>query len=356
MSENIQPKPQNEEVDLGQLFKMIGKGFQKIYDFFASIFKGAFELLILLISHFFKNVKWYVLALIIGLIAGYFLEQRSEKLYAANMFIETKFNSARQAYEVITEFNQLARVDQDYEELSKRLNISKDETESLRGFNIQPDPDDSELMEQYVIYKLELDSVAKLESTFKDFKAAQNRYNYTNHKIGVAATNKFVFKKINEGLVSEFLDNEYINSVRKTTLENLDKKEAAIDKQIKKLDSIANIYLEIRINESKKIYPANQGTNISLSGTAQSESMKDETKIISEISELQEKKSEIAIERVENKQQINIISSFPVSGYFIDKWYSNKMILTPIVTLGLTMLLFIFINLNRFVKDQEKNN
>lgn len=356
MSENTQPTPQNEEVDLGQLFKMIGNAFQKFYDFIASIFKGTFKLLMLGISHFFNNIKWYALALIIGLTAGYFLEQRSEKLYAANMFIETNFNSARQAYEVITEFNQLSGIDGDYDELSKRLKISKKEAESLRGFYIEPDTDNNALMKKYIAYKLGLDSVARLESTFKDFKISLNQYNYINHKIGVAATNKFVFKKINEGLVSEFLDNDYINSIRKTTLENLDKREVAIDKEIRKLDSVAKIYLEIRKNESEKIYPANQGTNISLSGTAQSESMKDETEIVSKISDLENIKSELALERVKNKQQINIISSFPVSGYFIDNWYSNKMIWMPLITLLLTFLLFVFINLNRFVKNQEKSN
>ena len=50
MSENKQPTPQNEEVDLGQLFKMIGNAFQKLFDFIASIIRHVLEKIFFIFS------------------------------------------------------------------------------------------------------------------------------------------------------------------------------------------------------------------------------------------------------------------------------------------------------------------
>ena len=45
MSKDLQqqPQPQSEEVDLGQLFKLLGNMFDRLFQFIASIFKQTFH-------------------------------------------------------------------------------------------------------------------------------------------------------------------------------------------------------------------------------------------------------------------------------------------------------------------------
>lgn len=351
MSENTNSTPQRDEIDLGQLFKMIGNAFQKIFDFIASIFKVVYKTLILLLIHFFKNAKWYALATAMGLITGYFLEKSTKKDYYANMFIETKFNSSRKVYEVIKEFNQLAAVDRDSIEIARRLGISPNEALSIKGFYIEADRDETELFKDFLTYKSGLDSLSQLEVTFDDYKKQQSDYHFKDHKIGVIARNKYVFKKINDGIVSEFLDNEYITKIRETTLKNLDRQEASIDSRLESLDSLLITYLDIRKKESEKEFTASQGTNFYMSSTQKSELLVDESSILNQKAELLKEKQKIALNRVTNEKQVNIISDFPPTGYQLFEWYNNKMIILPIISVLLLLLFFGIKRFGKFVQD-----
>jgi len=354
MSENTTPTTQNEEVDLGQLFKVIGKGFQNVFDFFALIFKGLFRVLILIIAHFFKKAKWYAIAGVLGIALGYFLEKIAEKQYAANLFIETNFNSSRQAYEVIKEFHQLAAVDEDTLELSKRLNISTSEASKLKGFYIEADRDETALLKDFLNYKSELDSLSQLEANFEDYKREHSDYQFKEHKIGVIATDKFIFKKLNEGLISEFSDNDYINKLRETALKNLDKQEVDINTELKSLESLLATYTEIRKKASEKEFSSGEGTNFYMGNAEKTDLIKDETLVLEKMATLEAQKRNIAVQRVENEKQINIFSNFPDSGYELSEWYETKIILMP---LGFFTLLFLFFSLKglgKFIEAQSE--
>ena len=50
MSELKSTDPNNEEVDLGQLFNAIGKLFDKFFAFFGKLFKGLLEIIIYILN------------------------------------------------------------------------------------------------------------------------------------------------------------------------------------------------------------------------------------------------------------------------------------------------------------------
>ena len=55
MSTNQPQKNNEEEVDLGSLFVIIGRGFSKFFNFIGSIFKGIFHaFIIILIKQIFE--------------------------------------------------------------------------------------------------------------------------------------------------------------------------------------------------------------------------------------------------------------------------------------------------------------
>jgi hypothetical protein len=308
---------------------------------------------VVLLLHFYKRVWFYAGAVVIGVVAGYFLNDFLEDEYAANMYIETNFNSSRQAYEVISEFNQLAAVDMDTVELSKRLKITPSEASSLRAFYIQADKDETELMKDFIRYKGELDSITRIDASFKEYKKTRNEYNFKTHKVGIAATDKFVFKKLNEGLINEFLDNEYINKLKEATLKNLDNREVAINQEIRALDSLKKTYLEIRKRESEKEFSSSQGTNFYMSGVEKTELIKDETQIVNKIYSLENEKQGLALARVQNQNQINVISEFPNTGYNITEWHDNKILILPTVLVLMTLFIFMFLGLGKFLKEKD---
>ena len=65
---------QNEEVDLGKLFQVIGKGFKNLFNSIGSFLKAILHYIILTLIFFKKNVIVIGGATILGFISGYLLE------------------------------------------------------------------------------------------------------------------------------------------------------------------------------------------------------------------------------------------------------------------------------------------
>ena len=67
---NTNKTPSNEEVDLGQLFNMIGNTFNKFFQFIASIFNQFFMAFVWLVFFIRRRVIVLISAIIVGLITG----------------------------------------------------------------------------------------------------------------------------------------------------------------------------------------------------------------------------------------------------------------------------------------------
>lgn len=264
MSKELPQPQQSEEVDLGQLFKLIGNAFDRFFKFIANIFTVIYKFIISILIHFYKRLLWYVGAVVLGLVLGFVIDSYSKKSYGANMYIETNFNSARQVYENVRQFHQLAKIDKDSVELAKKLSISPGLASNLKGFYIEPDKDENEIAEMYSRFYERLDSISRLDMTYDRYRESLTPYNFKVHKIGVTATDKHIFKKIEKAFVEEISSNEYLNQLLETRLKILAKKDQTLQKQIQQTDSLAKEYLKIRINESQKEPVANSGTNLYL--------------------------------------------------------------------------------------------
>ena len=73
MSDKIPDQNNSEEVDLGQLFTLIGNAFNKLFSFIASIFKTIFSVIVLTLKAFIVNFKIIVITMIIAGVLGFFL-------------------------------------------------------------------------------------------------------------------------------------------------------------------------------------------------------------------------------------------------------------------------------------------
>ena len=123
---NELPQPQaSEEVDLGQLFKLIGNDFNKFFRFIASIFKGLFHLIILFLLFIQKHFIKFTVVGIIGLAIGIYLDLNKETNYISTMVVEPNFNSVQQLYNNIGFYNELAGA-QDSTALAEAFIIGKE--------------------------------------------------------------------------------------------------------------------------------------------------------------------------------------------------------------------------------------
>lgn len=354
MSNELPQPQQSEEVDLGQLFKLIGRAFDRFFKFIASIFIGIYNVILLLLIHFYKRFVWYAAAVIIGVVIGFIIDRNSDKMYGANMFIETNFNSARQVYENIKQFNQLANKDQDTVELAKRLHISPEEAAKLKGFYVEPDVDENTIAEMYSEFYSRLDSLSRTEMTYDRYKESLTPYNFDIHKIGVASTDKNIYKKIEKAFVDQISNNEYLNQLLEVNQLNLEKKDQALDQQIKKTDSLVNEYLKIRINESNKEPIPGAGTNLYMGDAESSNLIVDESKLVEKRLDLEAQRIKVNKDKVEQQDVVNVLSGFPQSGYDIKEWYDKMKFVFPIIFVSITLLVFAFMGLGKYLDKQSK--
>lgn len=348
-----QPQP-SEEVDLGQLFKLIGKAFDRFFKFIASIFIGIYRVILMVLIHFYKRMFWYAAAVIIGVVIGFIIDRSSDKLYGANMYIETNFDSARQVYENIRQFNQMAEIDEDSLQLAKRLNISVGEAAKLKGFYIEPDLDENAIAEMYSKFYAKLDSLSRTEMTYDRYKESLTPYNFDIHQIGVASTDKNIYKKIEKAFVEQLSSNDYLNQLVEVNQLNLDKKDQALQEQINKTDSLVDEYLKIRINESNKEPIPGAGTNLYMGDAESSNLIVDESKIVEKRLELQAERREVNQDKVEQQGVVNVLASFPQTGYDISKWYDKMKFVFPMILVALTLCVFAFIGLGKYLDKQSE--
>jgi hypothetical protein len=350
-----QNNPQNEEVDLGQLFKMIGNIFSNFFNFIGNIFKGAFRFLIIVLIHFYKALKWYAAALIIGLIVGFVLDKKADNQYGAHLYIETNFDSSRQVYENIQNLNQIASVEKDSVELASILGLTSSEAAKIKGFKIEPDIDENTMIKLFGEYRESLDSVSKLTAKYDNFKKNLSSYSFKIHKIQVRLVSKEIPKNLRKDLVDYLVNNEYLESIRDKTKLNFEQETATIEKQTAELDSLSLQYLKIRVNESNKESVAGSGTNLFMAnGSDQNSLLVDESELLEKKYELEERKRDIEIEKLEKQEIINVISDFPKSAYDISTIITKNKFKYPLSLFGLTFFVLMALNLMKYLKEQDE--
>ncbi|KAB1066509.1 hypothetical protein F6U93_13890 [Tamlana haliotis] len=354
MSNEGQKSQQSEEVDLGQLFKVIGRGFDKLFKFIASIFIGLYRLVIALLSHFYRRKLWYGLAIVIGVVIGFVVDSKSDKLYGANMFIETNFKSAHQVYENVKQLHQLA-IDKDSMRLSKILGVDPSQASKLKGFYIKASIDENQVAEMYSEFYMKLDSLSRTTMTFDRYLGSLHATDYPEHQIGVASTNKSIFRLIESRFTNKLIDNPYLENLVITNKRNLELEENALKSQIQKTDSLANEYLKIRINESRKDPVVGSGTNLYLAGDNESQGLlMDESKVIEKRLNLEELRREVNLRKAEEYGVVNVLGGFPETGYDIREWTDKMKFVFPLVLFALTLGMFSILGLGKFLENETK--
>ena len=178
-----------EEVDLGSLFVIIGKGFSKFFNFIGDIFKGIFHFLIVILIFLKENSLKIGIAAIIGFAVGFFLELKSSDTYSSVMLVQPNFKSVSQLYNNINYYNDLVK-QKDTVGIQNTFNLDKETAASLKEFSIEPIANENDIINAYNDFVLEVDTATVSSYTFEYFKASFKDLDYKTHEINVIAEKK----------------------------------------------------------------------------------------------------------------------------------------------------------------------
>ncbi|SDQ14328.1 hypothetical protein [Flagellimonas zhangzhouensis] len=345
-----QPVNQNnsDEIDLGQLFQMIGNAFQKFFNFIASIFKGIFHVFMLLLLFIQKNIVIIAAAVIIGGVGGFVLDKLTPTKYVSKMVVEPNFNSVQQLYNNISFYNDLAEA-QDSVALATALNITEREAATIKEIFTDSYSDENQKIKLFDEFIRELDTTTIKTIDFQNYLENFNSMDARFHQISVISTNNRVAKKTQPSIINSISVNEYFKLQKRINDENLSMQDTIYRKQMVEIDSLQSLYRTVLVKEADKPM---QGTSINLAESGESQSR--ELALIQEKDVLKEKMVALNRERANKSTIINVISDFPARGVEMKGILNSYKFKLPIVLLSLVFGILWILHLNRFLKKYRE--
>jgi len=347
-NQQIPQKRSPDEIDLGQLFVLIGSVFSKFFNFIGSIFKGLFRILILLLLFIQKHFVKFVVAILAGAVGGFFLDNYIPEKYISKMVVEPNFNSVQQLYNNIDFYNDLAKA-RDSITLASVLNISISDAATIDMVFVDSYSDENQKIKLFDEFIRQLDSTTvkaiDYEGYLKNFNSLDARF----HQISVVSTNNYVAKRMQPVIIQSIAANDYFKLQKRISDENLSLQDSIYRQQLVEIDSLQQLYKKVLIKEADK---PSQGTNISLAdnGGAQNK----ELELVKERDVLKGRLVRLNIERSNKSAILNVISDFPVRGVKEKGILKSYKFLFPLFALGSVLVILLLLELNLFLKKHRE--
>ena len=336
-----------EEVDLGSLFVIIGKGFSKFFNFIGNIFKGIFHFLITILIFLRENILKIGIAGFIGLIAGFFLEVKTPKKFESEMLLKPNFESTRQLYNNVNYYNDLVK-QKDTISLQKIFNLDKKTAASLEEFEIQPIITDRDIINAYDNLISSVDTMTIKSYVYEAFEDSFTIYDYEVHKLNVTAKKNDVFEKLGDVIISSVVNNNYFKRLKKLTNENLNRTDSLYRQNLTQVDSLRKVYVEVMVAEAKK---QTTGTNIDLGGENKTTK---ELELFTTNKGINQDLKNIASQKATQYEVINVLSSFQPIGTEIKGVTKNYAFLLMVLGAGLRLLFLLLRKLNNYLSTYKK--
>lgn len=347
MSTNQQKNTNEEEVDLGSLFVIIGKGFKNFFNFIGSVFKGIFDFLILTLLFIKVNSIKLSIATLLGSVLGFLIEFNYPDKFGSEMLVEPNFKSVRQLYYNINFYNDLVK-QKDTLTLSKTFNLSKNDAASLKKFSIEPIINKNDIINSYDEFVLRVDTATVSRYTFEDFKPEFKELDYKTHKIVVESEKNNIFKKLSSTIISSVVKNSYFKRVQNLTNENLNRTDSVYRQNLSQIDSLRQVYMKVMIAEAGK---ETSGTNIDLGGQRRRAK---ELDLFETSMKINEELEEISKNKSEKYEIINVISDFQPVGYKINGVTKNYIFILGVLGFGLMAAILLVFKLNIYLENYKK--
>ena len=190
------PQPQqNEEVDLGQLFKVIGNTFEKFFKFLGSIFNKLFLALVWGVFFVKKHFVILVTSTVVGFVYGYVKLKFSEPVYSTNAVIKQNYDTGESLFNLLNYYNDLI-LDNDTISLSASLEITPKEASNLEYFGLESVLNENSKLRVFDRFKKEVDSSVSAQIDFEKFLENSSDYDYEFQRLTVKSTLKSLPRKI----------------------------------------------------------------------------------------------------------------------------------------------------------------
>ena len=343
MSENTTPK--DEEIDLGQLFTLIGKGFAKIGNLVTGIFNFAWRVVFSIIKFFVSNALKFAIAIVLGAIVGFVVDYNKEPEYEGTMVVDPNFGSGQQLYENVAYYNSLTEQG-DTLKLAEVFGISLTVASELKSFEIEPIVNENQILSTFDDYLTQLDSVTAESFEFETYKENFFPYNYSRHTITVVSTQRDVFGVLGDSIIGGVINNPYYKKQQDAEFAIIAQTAAFYERTLTEVDTLRKVYLETMMLEAKK--ENSQGTNISLAESAPVQTK--ELSLFGKEDAVNKGVAELRRLEVRNSEIIDVVSELPSVGFEKHHILDRSIFRFSVVAFIVLFLFLVWMEVKDFVK------
>ena len=313
MSTTNTPQP-SEEVDLGQLFKMIGNAFQRLFQFIGSIFNKLFLAFVWLVFFIKKRAVFLLIAAVAGFALGFILDKTSPPTYKSSITIKQNYATGENLYGSIDYYNSLLK-DGDYEVLGRVLGLEKKVSEEILGIEIEPIITDNDRVVMFDKYISGLDSLAASKVEYEVFVDNIKDYKHQLQQISIKSKTRANFKNVFDNVIGDINTNTFFVNEQAKDLAELNQQKEALEQSLAQSDSLQRTYK--RVLEQQMESKSTSETSITFEGnndknkTREFDLYKNDIELRREIVQIERK--------LKDKQNIvEIISGKQDSGFIDD--------------------------------------
>ena len=310
MSKTVNNHP-NEEVDLGQLFKILGKGFEKIFRFIGSVFSSTFMAFIWLVFFIKKRIFIFLAAGFLGLVVGIVIEKVMPPTYKSTLSIKQNYETGENLYESIKYYNGLLR-DKDYKVLGTILGLSASASKEIVEFEVKPLITDNEYLVMFDSYIGNLDSLAASKIEYKDYVNNIKDYKHKLQQISIKSKTRADFNSVFTNIVYNIQTNPFFVNEQAKDISELTLSKTALEESLIQSDALQKTYK--RVLESSK----DSNTTSEIGITFEGDNDMDKTREFDlYINDIELRQQIVAIDReIKDKENIiDVISSKQDSGF-----------------------------------------
>lgn len=346
MSDKV-PTTQNEEVDLGKLFQIIGKGFSNLLNAIGNLLKYIFHFLINILIFLKKNAIIIGTTTVLGGVLGYVTSIDNEPIYQSDMIMSINFGSGHQLYSQNNYLNVL--IEKEYtKELAKIFNITKEEASTLHRFSVEPNEPQKNILIEFDYHMQNTDTVFTRGLTVEEFAKRLNLLDYKIQKVTAYGTNPIIFSKLNTGIIN-LVENDYLKQILNLKQKEFAFRDKTLRKELNEIDSLRARYKKVAILNAKNTKTT--GTNISL--TEKTSAINKDLDLFVQKNRILEDLRKIDNERINKEFITTIISEFHLGSQQTSvqgkKWFKFAV-------LGFLLSLFVILGfkLNKYLTNYQK--
>lgn len=259
MSKDLpQPQP-SEEVELGQLFKLIGNAFDRFFKFIGNIFKNLFLAFVWFVFFIKTHIIKLAIAGVVGLGIGILLDKTSDPMYRSYITIKQNYSTGENIYNSINYYNDLMG-QKDINTLKNILGIQESEANSIIGFDIEPVVTENQKIQNFDAYIKTLDSAVASKVKYETFVKNSQDFSYEFQQISIRAKERSNFKKVFDKIIENINNNEFFKREQEKDLAQLKEAESSILEALKQSDSLQNTYKRVL----EKVIDKNNGSQTSV--------------------------------------------------------------------------------------------